>query len=230
METMADDTDGDVKAKKKGGRPQGRKRKNDVYTRRKPPNLGSSAKYSRKDCPLKEEATGPVPEEEAMVEDVPPILDDKDSDDEDVTSPIPRGLLKVDYEESEDDEDSILDEDDFTPDQLESFSRGEMDDNLDRPHDKNGCMLLSAEDERSRRMGIYHFFKTLYKCMPEESGWWHGRNGIAARIARKMELPPTTNLRPIKNTMRVILRYIEMGVEYNGQYAPRTKCTGLIWK
>lgn len=217
-----------VQPKKKCGRPKGRNKKK-VYTRRKPHNSGNSRKYSRKDCRVNNEEAltdGNIQEEEATLDDLPPLedvtpcSDDDDSEDDD-TFPILRGGVKVDYAESDEDEDSILDNDDFTPDQLESLSRGELDTDIQRPRDKNGRILLSAEEQRSRRMCIYHYFKTLYRCMPEESGWWNGRNGIAARIAKKMELPPTTNLRPIKNTMRVILRYIEMGVEYTGQYAPR---------
>ena len=156
----------EINPKKKGGRPKGRKRKK-VYTSKKPPNSGNTAKFSRKDCPSKAETTGPVLEEEATVEDVvddaPQFLDDedsdeKDSDDEDSDGedddppPIRHGCPKVDYAESEDDEYEL-----FTPDQLESLSRGEMDDDLVRPRDQKGRKLLLAEDQRSRRMCIFFF-------------------------------------------------------------------------
>ena len=220
----------EINPKKKGGRPKGRKRKK-VYTSKKPPNSGNSVKYSRKDRPFKGEATGPVLEEEATLEDVvdnvPQFSDDENSDEKDLDDedsdgedddppPIRHGCPKVDYAESEDDEYEL-----FTPDQLESLSRGEMDNKLQRPRDTNGRVRLSAEDIRSRRMCIYHFFRTLYKCTPEDTGFWDGPKGIAARIAKKMELPPTADLRFIKNTMRDILVFMEKGVEYKGQYAPR---------
>ena len=117
---------------------------------------------------------------------------------------------------------AVPDSSTVTVDYLEALSKREVDeDELCISLDSRGRLLVTWEEKRRRRMGIAYFFTEVYKSIPESSGLWDGKGGIASRIRDHMLLPPKTKLMQIKNVMRLIKMYEAKGDKYDGAGEPR---------
>ena len=105
----------------------------------------------------------------------------------------------------------------------EDVARGRLDEDLlvVHPTDRLGRKITTHETRRARRMGIYCLFSTVYNCIPEESGLWDGKKGIAVAIRDRLCLPDTYDTRKIKNIMRLILTHKGKNIKYTGDAEPR---------
>lgn len=120
------------------------------------------------------------------------------------------------------------DTDEITPDYLEQLSRRALP-NQDELHmtdvDRKGRRKLSQEQKRARRMGIYCLFTTVYQSVPEDSGLWTGKGGIAVRIRDSLSMPKNMNLNTIYRILRLIKSYQERGLVYTGSNERRKEYT-----
>jgi hypothetical protein len=128
------------------------------------------------------------------------------------------------------DSDAIDDpkEDEITADYLEALSRRALP-NQDEIQwtdlDRTGRRIVTSEERRARRMGIYYLFTQVYRSVPEHSKLWDGQNGIVSRIRDALFLPKTTNLRCIRAIMRLILLYQARKLQYDGSAEARKEWT-----
>lgn len=122
-------------------------------------------------------------------------------------------------------------EEEITVDYLEALSRRALP-NQDEFEwtdlDARGRRVITFEQKRARRMGIYYHFTQVYQSVPESSGLWKGKNGIPVRIRDILCLPKSTNLRRIKAVMRLILAYQSRSIPYDGSAEGRKEWTRYI--
>ena len=79
--------------------------------------------------------------------------------------------------------------------------------------------LYTAQQLKERRMAIAYFYNQVYLCC---DGKMDGRDGIVARIRKKMCLPSSRGVRrSIRNTIRVINVFKAKNVPYCGEPEPR---------
>jgi hypothetical protein len=98
--------------------------------------------------------------------------------------------LAANNEDVSSDEDALDDpkENEITADYLEALSRRRLpnpEDIIWTDLDQKGRRVVTFEQKRARRMGIYYLFTQVYQSVPKASKPWRGQNGIAVRTHEK---------------------------------------------
>ncbi|CAB9506548.1 hypothetical protein SEMRO_270_G104370.1 [Seminavis robusta] len=94
--------------------------------------------------------------------------------------------------------------------------------------DTQGRRIVPFDQAKRRRQAIAFFFIDRFHCIDESDHNWDGQNGVAAKISRLCGFAPDTDLRPVKNVMRIVLSYRKIGLDYNGEAAGRKEYANFL--